>query len=64
VASLTEDKIVNLSVRELALRLVEGMDPQRSIDIGNYIGPSSPSSRRSRVWRNQCIGARGCPSPS
>ena len=35
---LTEDEIIDLPVRELALRLLERMDPQGSIDIGNFLG--------------------------
>lgn len=35
---LTEDEIINLPVRELAFRLLQEMDPHRSIDIGNFLG--------------------------
>ncbi len=38
MAWLTEEEIVNLPVRELSLRLLERMDPQASIDIGNFLG--------------------------
>ena len=38
MAPLAEDEIVNLPVRELALRLLERMDTQGSIDIGNFLG--------------------------
>ena len=37
MAPLTEHEIVNLPVRELGLRLLERMDPQSSIDIGNFL---------------------------
>jgi hypothetical protein len=38
VAPLTQHEIMNLPVRELSLRLLERMDPQSSIDVGNFLG--------------------------